>query len=257
MSEGHILAGRPAGRMTETEYERERARLRELYGENSTQAAAKRDQALAVLFARSGWTQEQLAQKEKRSPQWVARRLRFGRFLNFSPMGENPDSLPNNLTERRFRQYWERSDKTETNERIRFLAVRRLIEEETVAHRTRRPKIGKAIVEQFGDGEWHALAKIAAATAEGDEEHAAATIRTMMALGTYGVKAESRPYRASQQFRIFRAAQSVSSEEIRTKLDPVIAGLEAEGKKNMATMSPGTVARLAFQLRQLRDDWIK
>jgi hypothetical protein len=36
------------------------------------------------LFYRSGWTQEELAKKEGKSPQWVAQRIRFGRFLNFS-----------------------------------------------------------------------------------------------------------------------------------------------------------------------------
>jgi hypothetical protein len=37
-------------------------KLTALYGESSVEAAAKRDQALALLFARSGWTQEQLAE---------------------------------------------------------------------------------------------------------------------------------------------------------------------------------------------------
>jgi hypothetical protein len=35
------------------------------------------------------------------------------------------------------------------------------------------------------------------------------------------------------------------------KLRPIIDGLKAEGRKNMATMSPGTVAHLTFQLEQL------
>lgn len=32
---------------------------------------------------------------------------RFGRFLNFLTMVRNPESIPNNLTERRFRSFWE------------------------------------------------------------------------------------------------------------------------------------------------------
>jgi hypothetical protein len=45
-----------AGQMTEQEYDKERARFsRRLYRVNSIEAAAKRDQALAILFYRSGW----------------------------------------------------------------------------------------------------------------------------------------------------------------------------------------------------------
>jgi hypothetical protein len=58
--------------MTESEYERERAELDTIYGRSGTEAAAKRDQALAKLFYRSGWTQEQLqriiALSEARTP---------------------------------------------------------------------------------------------------------------------------------------------------------------------------------------------
>src|SRR5262245_56778888 len=73
-------------RMTEAEYDAERAKLRELYGESSAEASAKRDQAMALLFRRSGWTQEQLARKEGKTQQWIAYRLRFGRFLHFTTM---------------------------------------------------------------------------------------------------------------------------------------------------------------------------
>ena len=89
------------------------ARLRELYDESSVEAAAKRDQALAQLFARSGWTQEELGKKEGKSQDWISLRLRFGRFLNFTTAVVNSE-LPRNLTEWRFRELWEQTDKTET-----------------------------------------------------------------------------------------------------------------------------------------------
>jgi hypothetical protein len=85
---------------------------------------AKRDQAWAAFFYRSNWTQEQLAKKEGKGQQWISRRLLFGRFLAFTPMGvsgENASTLPTNLTERRFRSYWERT--AGGNERARFNAV--------------------------------------------------------------------------------------------------------------------------------------
>ena len=105
------LAGRPVPRMTPAEYDHERARLRSLYGDDAQQAATKRDQALALLFARSGWTQEELAKKESKTQQWVAYHLRFGRFLNYTTTVVN-ETTRNELTERRFRDHWENTSKT-------------------------------------------------------------------------------------------------------------------------------------------------
>jgi hypothetical protein len=75
---------------------------------------------LAVLFYQSGWTQEKLAKKEteftgkKVSRSCITRRLLFGQFLNFVPMGTNTENPPIGLTERRFRDIWAETDKAET-----------------------------------------------------------------------------------------------------------------------------------------------
>lgn len=245
----------PFGRISVDDYERARAVIRETYGESSTEAAAKRDQALAKLFYRSGWTQEELADKEGKSPQWISYRVRFGRFLGFSTTVEKFETPPSNLTEWRFRSYWERTDKSEGNERARFTAVLRLMQEETVLMQKRRPKIGPMIVAQFGDGKWHSLTSIAAAI-EVPEEHIVETLRTMEALrGTYGARCERKKVGTSSSYRIFRQTRMISSAELKTKLTPLIEGLKTEGKKNMATMSPGTVAHLAGLLQHLLDEW--
>ena len=72
--------------------------------------------ALALLFARSGWTQEELAAKEGKNQSWVTRRLRFGRFLHFLPSGIKTNSLPEKLTEGRFRSLWEQTAKSSKDE---------------------------------------------------------------------------------------------------------------------------------------------
>jgi len=59
-----------------------------------------------------------------------------------------------NLTERKFRGYWEQ---TEGDERARFRAVLELIQAPN------RPNIGREIVKQFADGKWHAREVIAKA----------------------------------------------------------------------------------------------
>jgi hypothetical protein len=58
---------------------------------------------------------------------YTVRRLQFGRFLNFSTAVESPlttavvnrETLPTNLTEWRFRKYWERAPDCGGNERQR------------------------------------------------------------------------------------------------------------------------------------------
>src|SRR5262245_52706437 len=72
-------------------------------GKCNRQDVPKRDQALALLFYRSGWTQEELAEKEGKSVSWISYRLRFGRFLNFSTVVEKSENRPKAFTEGRFR----------------------------------------------------------------------------------------------------------------------------------------------------------
>lgn len=240
-------------RMSDAEYEAERAKLRELYGESSTEAAAKRDQAMAILFYRSGWTQEELAKKEEKTQQWVALRIRFGRFLNFTTTVVNSDSLPKNLTERRFRSYWEQTNKAETNERIRFQAVIKMLRTEPVTS-ARRPPIGPSIKEHFADGKWHRLETVANKL-ETDEDHVRDTLDGISKNQTYGCKAEKKKVGTHIEYRIFKLDKTISSNELVEKLTPIIEGLEDQGRKNIVTMSPPQVKILAHRLRKLLDEW--
>ena len=160
--------------MTEVEYDRQRAKLRETYGDNSIEAAAKRDQAIAILFYRSGWTEERLAKKERKSDSWVLSHVRFGRFLNFLT---DVRELPKNLTEPRFRSYWLRADPQKTSERIRFQAVLKFTRSESITA-PRRPSIGGSIKERFADGKWHPLDTIVEGVGA-DEAHVLDTINGM------------------------------------------------------------------------------
>jgi len=245
-----------SGRMTDAEYEFERQRLRETYGDSSIEAAAKRDQAMATLFIRSGWTQDKLAEKESTTQSNIAKRLRFGRFLSFSPTGLNAETTPNNLTERRFRSYWDQTDKKEPNERIRFRAVHALIAENTALRAQARPKIGKELVATFGDGKWHSPDQMAARL-DVEVDLVEATLTTMRERpgGTYGAKAERKRVGKGFHYRIFKADKTVNSTELTEKLAPIIKKLLVEGKKNAATASPGSVLILAGNLQQLLDEW--
>jgi hypothetical protein len=233
--------------MTEADYERERAKLREAYGDNSIEAGARRDQALAALFYRSGWTIMELAAKEKQGHQYISRRLIFGRFLTVlenSPIGE----FPKNLTEGRFRKYWEQSVGTE---RERFRLVQRLMAEDLVLHKRKGPSITDAAKEHFGDGKWHAAEKFAEKLEVTPRQVEDAIRRAS------GFFFEKKQVGKSYHFRIFRKDRMVSTDVLSTKLGPIIKDLKAEGKKNMATMAPAQVAYLAGLLEELLDTWTK
>lgn len=253
----------PPARMTEAEYEVERTKLRETYGESNGQAGAKREQALAILFERSHWTQEELAKKEGKSQAYISRLLRFGGFINIMPMGIIPETVKNSLNERKFRTFWDQTDKLDGDEAARFTEVARLIAEdaatkELMLRKPLRPPISPKIVEQFADGAWHHLKTIAEAVAEGDEEHVTMAMQNMMkAGGVAGGHAERRKYGKSYQFRIFPTTdKKVSATEIHTKLGPILKRLEIESKKNMATMDIGAVKLIFFDLKKLVDGWI-
>jgi hypothetical protein len=65
-----------------------------------------------------------------KSPRKCSYRLSFGRFLNFDTMVLNAETLPKNLTERRFCSYWEQT--IGANVRERFTLVEHLMAENLV-----------------------------------------------------------------------------------------------------------------------------
>jgi hypothetical protein len=244
-----------SGRMTDAEYEFERCRLREIYGDSAIESAAKRDQALALLFIRSGWTQQQLAEKEKQGQQRIGQRLRFARFIIFTTQVVKAETIPKNLTERLFRDYWSKTDKTETNDRIRFRAAYNLMAEDIALRKQSRPRIGKELVAEFGDGKWHSANAIADRL-HVDIELVEDTLLTMRTgKGTYGAMAERKKVGKGYHHRIFKRDKTISSSELVEKLTPIIEGLMVEGKKNAATAAPRAVFILAGNLQRLLDEW--
>jgi transcriptional regulator with XRE-family HTH domain len=240
------------GRMNESAYDAERARLRELYGDSRQEAGARFEQALALLFHRSGWTQEELAKKEGKSRTWIVYRLCFGKFLNFVTVVTNSDLTPNNLTERRFRGYWEQTEGG--TERIRFQAVIKLMQADVTLTAGRRDKIGEGIKQYFADGKWHSLNRIAKKL-DADIAHVDETVRRIRRNQTYKCKAEMKDVGTEPHCRIFKLDRTISSAEIAERLTPILEGLETEGRKNSVTMSVATVARLAGLLRHLLNEW--
>lgn len=193
----------PGNRMSAERFDQERAELRATYGDSKGEAGARFEQALAKLFYRSGWTQEELARKEGKSQRWVSYRLQFGRFLEFSTTGaktENPAF--SRLTERTFRSYWSCTDPAETNERIRFGAVLRLMEEETTLRKRPAKPLRPQIIAEFADGKWHRLSTIVGKVAE-SEEITKQALDTLVWGQSPQVRGERKQVGASWSYRLF------------------------------------------------------
>jgi len=237
--------------MTKSAYESERAEIESNYLQG-VNYKAKKDQALAKLFDRSGWTQEQLAEMEGKSQNHISEKLKFGAFIHFIASGDNPQ-IPANLTERKFRGYWL---KTQGDTRKRFLEVNRMIEEtaELMIVNQQLPKgTSKKIIEKFGDGDWHLL-KSYSGFIKRDEKKTLEHLRNMKKQGTGKCVYEERKYGASSQYRIIKGEKKeklIKISIISKEIQPVLEELKAESKKSMAHFNPTHIAYLAIQIEKI------
>jgi hypothetical protein len=187
-------------------------------------------------------------------------------------MGVNAENPTNNISERRFRSYWERTDKKESNERIRFQAVIKLMAEDDEMRRERgllekeertnlkaSRQLGEDIRNAFCDGKFHRLSTIANQVKA--PEHDVQAFLDSALTGKGATRTEKKKDGKSFKYRIFKNSRRtgqrfISPDELKQKLDPIINSLIAEGKKNSATVSTVAVADLARQLQKTIDDWL-
>jgi hypothetical protein len=214
---------------------------------------AYRDQELARLFVQCGWTQPRIAEQEGKTQQWVDYRLRFGRFLQFTTSGCNLQKPPKNLTERRFRAYFERTEGSK--EQVRFAAVLKAMEEDLLLPTAGRDmEVSDRIIERYADGKWHNFETIVAGV-ESDSATVKTRLRFMKKLGTKNVFCESRKAGRGNQYRIVRGGRKkIQLEALQREIGPLLDELERQGKQDLATMSPPTVLELAHRIRRLLDN---
>jgi hypothetical protein len=116
------------------------------------------------------------------------------------------------------------------------------------------PKVGRDMIAKLRSAKWYS-AKTVAEDAGITERDVHSVLRTMCWRPAHGAKAERKKVGNQIQYRIFKQDKGVSVEELTTKLRPIVEGLKAEGKKNMATMVPAEVAMLAARLERLLNEW--
>ena len=111
------------------------------------------------------------------------------------------------------------------------------------------------------DGKWHRLSAVISRAAaefydmEDDATSAEADVlRILEAIrlrGAYRSAAERRKGPTGWQYRVLLGkGRTIDMDVLMAEIEPLLRGLEDEGRKNMATASPGTVAHLAEQLRR-------
>jgi hypothetical protein len=121
--------------MTEAEFDEALALINERTNLLHSGVEAHRQQEVARLFYRSGWTQEAIANRLGKSQTWVSFALCFGRFPSYYNCNnsETAPPLPPDFNQWRFRQCWDRTDGAEFD---RFAEVARLIHEPAPPRRT-------------------------------------------------------------------------------------------------------------------------
>jgi hypothetical protein len=110
------------------------------------------------------------------------------------------------------------------------------------------------VIRKCNGAKWRTAREVAdrAGIAEVDVARVIHVIRTTH---KHRAKVETKRIGKEIHYRIFKQDKTVSVDELTEKLTPIIQGLEAEGKKNMATMVPATVAMLTAKLKRLLDGW--
>jgi hypothetical protein len=136
----------------------------------------------------------------------------------------------------------------------RFRAMPQSTEQQPLRKPPMSPKVGRNLTAKLRPGKWYS-AKTVAEDAGITERDVHSVLRTMCWRAQHGAKAEHKKVGNEIHYRIFKQDKSVSVEELTTKLRPIVEGLKAEGKKNMATMVPAEVAMLAVRLERLLNEW--
>jgi hypothetical protein len=118
----------------------------------------------------------------------------------------------------------------------------------------RSKELGRSIAARFADGKWHDVEKIAKQL-EAPLEEVTAAVQNIVAHSTFQCTAQKRPFAKTYQYRIFPQERQVSTVEMVAKLQPLLDVLKEQGRANMATMSPQTVAYHTAMIQSLLNEW--
>ena len=138
----------------------------------------------------------------------------------------------------------------------RFRAMAPSTEQQPARKPPMSTTVGRDMIAKLRPGKWYS-AKTVAEDAGITERDVHSVLHTMCWRPQHGAKAERKKIGNQIHYRIFKKNKTISLDELIEKLAPIIKELKAEGKKNMATMSPATVAHLAGKISNLLDEWAR
>lgn len=264
--------------MSEQDFDARLTHIEEQAEAKQERVDAYRDQEMGKLFDESGWSQEELAAHlSKRwdrnvSPDWAAKRLRFGRFIAFfNTTGIEEYSLPPNLTERAFRRFWEATEpsgnwsghkaKTEAakeDERRRFALV---LTELKNGYLTRKRKpIKAAIVKKLADREKWLTAEQVAEKINQEFEMPVPPGDVVECFKNWKTT-DKFPYRIEKagagemtRYRVMKATGRASKKQVQRwahDLIPMLNRLIAEAQKDRVEISLSTLCHTASAIKQV------
>jgi len=227
----------------------------------------------------SGWSQEKLAGhladrwKKKVTHQWLAYRMRFGRFCTFATTGcETPKlTIPADLTERKFRAYWDQTagDKTfdgrqahtyaaEKDEKRRFTEIMKQLKASNLSRP--RKKVRAAIIEKIADKGWMNLEQMAERIGLLDSQPV--PVKDVKSSLYNMVTTDRMPYRfekcvthAGERYRVLKVKGPLASKkqlrDLSHQLLPLIRDIVKEAKKHRVEISISHLCSLADQITKV------
>jgi hypothetical protein len=131
--------------------------------------------------------------------------------------------------------------------------TRKMEHDVTIKKRKLPANTSLTMIKRFNGNRWRSAREIAelCRVAVGDVPR----LIHLVQCHKHRAKVETKKVGKEIHYRIFKKDKTVSVEELTTKLRPIVEGLKAEGKKNMATMVPAEVAMLASRLERLLNEW--
>ncbi len=244
--------------MSEQQFDARIAAIDQEHARRREGADAYRDQEMARLFEQCAWTQERIAERMGKKQPWVCKRLTFGRFLSFIPVGISIDAL----TENRFREHWQR---TKGKEEERFAQVAWRLEH-SIPHgkaaQIEKPGVRLAVVECLADGKWYTIPQLAATAEESlpglTEDQVQAALRMLRLRPPEGKEVKVKKIGKRSQYRLTKAAEKTRSpgvlDEIYDRVSLLIDELEECGRMHRYEMTPQAVLQIAVKLRRIFEE---
>lgn len=245
--------------MTEQKFDVEWTHIHEQHAAMETLASAFLDQKAGDLFVRSSWTQQRIAEKIGKTQPWVGYRLRFGAFCHFITIVINR-TLPRNLTEGKFRCYWEKSSSHKKQE-PRFREVLLMMEDELVIQSPRGNPTGH-IAEKCCDGKWYTVAELAGDIDGADTKTVGSCVSRIITTNAGGLMVSETKKGAGgvQQYRFKKIetskGRSLRGAQVAKELEPIVRAIERslaiKISQDAVASAKGELKRLKQRLKDFR-----